>query len=555
MDKTIGSPQGLPKAQSTVTVKTQLNGLQEVVEAALGFEGSNDFTDYYVVAPEIIAVLADLLSCSRPPSYTNSNGNQVGIPDNVMSLLSTVLSLPQMHPKQVEMKRADNLKNSEKNLPINNFKSTDKGPFFVLVQSRSSTDGIGTLRDMRLGRLMIKHNIIGVKDIQRRGRNRIAVYFNDYKNANNLLISPMLEKENLSAFIPTHVVSCQGIVFDVDEDLSEEELIQNYKSKVKIISIRRRNKRTDKKDAENRFIYTASSVVLVTFEGKILPEYIQFYNSARTVQQFIHPVIQCFNCLEYGHTSSLCKSKIKRCFKCASEHAPEDCNASVIRCFQCGSTSHTGTEKGTRAQARVCPEFLRQQKIKESMAFSNLSFYEASKLIPRSHNKIGFKPQEHSRRAKDFPNALKITINPNINIKHKSGYNTVTKGKRLLSSESSADSPPTNANRASNKKLALNLNQKQHANIIRPTKKSSSQGVVSPPIYETDSYRKHQQSSTPNDTPLCLYFKNSASDSDMRSGLNIIKDYDPALYERIVKTPCTPINDITLFDSCSETEH
>ena len=93
----------------------------------------------------------------------------------------------------------------------------------------------------------------------------------------------MLERENLSAFVPTQVISCQRIVFDVDEDLSEEELIQNYKSKVKIISIKRRNKRTDKKDAEHRFIYTASSVVLVTFERKTLSDYIQFYNSARTV--------------------------------------------------------------------------------------------------------------------------------------------------------------------------------------------------------------------------------------------------------------------------------
>lgn len=39
-------------------------------------------------------------------------------------------------------------------------------------------------------------------------------------------------------------------------------------------------------------------------------------------------------------------------------------------------------EGNTRLMDRICPEYLRQKKIKEIMAFHNISFYEAARAVP-----------------------------------------------------------------------------------------------------------------------------------------------------------------------------
>ena len=51
-------------------------------------------------------------------------------------------------------------------------------------------------------------------------------------------------------------------------------------------------------------------------------------------------VIQCYKCLQFGHTVRSCTSNIQLCSKCADTHSHKLCNSRIIKCYNCGE-NHT----------------------------------------------------------------------------------------------------------------------------------------------------------------------------------------------------------------------
>lgn len=99
-------------------------------------------------------------------------------------------------------------------------------------------------------------------------------------------------------------------------------------------------------------------IILVTFKGQELPEKISIFKVVCKVELYVQRVIQCFQCLRFGHISDQCRNKQPRCKKCGGEHLYENCQEIFITCVHCQG-SHMSTDNAS------CPEHAKQRRIKK----------------------------------------------------------------------------------------------------------------------------------------------------------------------------------------------
>lgn len=407
-------PDALPTSAGISVTTIFLKDIDQALEV---LKNSEDDTmhDYFVVPQEVLSHIKHLCD-SNVQVYVSPAGVQKPVPENIKEIYKFLIdnnvqseSLKQLD--QTEVGKAspatftDNTRDTNKRAivkkPDFRYSARDSGPYVVFMQATDPNNGLNKLRDMRLGKLLLHNKVANITNVEKRG-SRIAVYFNNYKDANNAVENDNLKQSGLTAFVPSHTVTCKGLVKNVDEDLTEEEILANISSEKEVLEIRRLNIPTRSGDTTR---YVPSTSIVITFAGKFIPNEITIYFSRRYVDYYMFPVRQCYHCLEYGHTAAICKRKEPRCPNCALDHEMEDCKSNNTSCYQCEG-EHLCTEKGTRIRDRVCPEYIRQKKIKESMAFQALSFFEASKLHPREYNKIGYKQPAFQRRREQFPKTL-----------------------------------------------------------------------------------------------------------------------------------------------------
>lgn len=101
----------------------------------------------------------------------------------------------------------------------NRYSSHCQGPFEIIV---SPTGVINTsLHPLTVGRLLsttLKKDILEIKKL---GFSKISVQFKSREAANHLINNPILNSNNLMAYIPSFRVSRQGIIRNILLDLSE----------------------------------------------------------------------------------------------------------------------------------------------------------------------------------------------------------------------------------------------------------------------------------------------------------------------------------------------
>ncbi|KYQ55984.1 hypothetical protein ALC60_05098 [Trachymyrmex zeteki] len=189
-----------------------------------------------------------------------------------------------------------------------------------------------------------------ITEIKSSGRNKVAVYFNDFVIANQVLSHPLIKESGLSASIPPFRVIRTGVIKNVPLDISEDDIIYHFASPNKIVSVRRLNIRT---------------LTYLHINFPVLP--------------YFPRVLMCFSCLRYGHVSSDCKSK-PRCARCGSHKYPkvEDCPRLHLPpvCCNCGG-EHLPSSSG-------CPAYVRQKQIYAYATIENLSYLEARQRLATS---------------------------------------------------------------------------------------------------------------------------------------------------------------------------
>lgn len=257
--------------------------------------------------------------------------------------------------------------------------SSDAAPYLIHVQRIENSPNDGTiLHPIAFGNFLRKNNFQNIisGSVKRIGRNRCAVAFSKFSDANDFLHSKLLDVNKFKAFIPTFNVTRMGLVRGVPTDWDEEEIKENVSTPIgcgNIIKVRRLNYKVN---VDGTTKWKPSQSIVVTFDGQVLPKRIFMCYNALPVEVYVYPTIQCFRCCKYGHTKLQCRSKFPKCFKCGEDHLGDTCNREEdsASCVSCGGF-HYATNK-------LCPEFLRQKEIKHTMAHSCISYIEASKLFP-----------------------------------------------------------------------------------------------------------------------------------------------------------------------------
>ncbi|XP_077278734.1 uncharacterized protein LOC143906475 [Temnothorax americanus] len=118
---------------------------------------------------------------------------------------------------------------------------------------------------------------------------------------------------------------------------------------------------------------SATDSIMITFKSRNIRNLKIFQRCVNLrVRPFIPQTKQCFNCFKFGHTKMACKSDT-RCIVCGKKsHGNGQC-IKPMRCFNCHGP-HKSTFRG-------CSMYKRNRNINETMAYNNISFHSARRLV------------------------------------------------------------------------------------------------------------------------------------------------------------------------------
>ncbi|KAG5869720.1 hypothetical protein JTB14_019676 [Gonioctena quinquepunctata] len=163
--------------------------------------------------------------------------------------------------------------NAEEKKPINNvdfkYESNEIGPYSIYIESLDKN--IGSISNLRVGKLFHSNKNYNPDIIEKRGRNRLLLTFKKLEEANKLLDDEhFLKSNNFKASIPYNAITSKVIIKDIETTFSEEELKDNIKTigNKKVIHVRRLKKRSTPSGDEGGIQYIDIPVILVTFREK-----------------------------------------------------------------------------------------------------------------------------------------------------------------------------------------------------------------------------------------------------------------------------------------------
>ncbi|XP_023317041.1 uncharacterized protein LOC111694182 [Trichogramma pretiosum] len=258
------------------------------------------------------------------------------------------------------------------------------GPYSVQVRSLIPNAEVS---QFKIGSLVYKL-YPSIQEIYRRGRSRVEIIFLNREQANDLANNKSLRNYNLEAYVPGFRKSRKGIIRGIDVDFSEDEILEGVKglNTINILDVRRLiSKVKNETDKEKKWVPTRS--VVLSFEGQNLPGYIYIWGVRAKVEPYVQNVMQCYNCLKFGHITKTCRGK-SVCFNCGElQHPNLPCQTTTPRCANCKADDSLSPDEINHVSiSSKCPKMIEQKKINIQMAYENLSFVEARALVVPKKN-------------------------------------------------------------------------------------------------------------------------------------------------------------------------
>lgn len=256
---------------------------------------------------------------------------------------------------------------------------SDMGPYFVHLATNSSRNETEEETcDLSVGLKLKRWKVKGIRLVKKISRREIKITFEDRNSANAFIKSNYPKELKLKAYIPKYNVEKTGIIFDINTSYDDEQIMKNLESNAPIVNVYRCLKKKVVNGRKTKDLIPSNTIKIV-FRCQTLPDEVSFGYSKRKVKPFVPNVTQCYKCLRFGHISKVCKQTEKTCNHCGTQHSTDtnDPCQGTMKCFHCHSKEHNSFHK-------ECPEFLRNQLIKETMVFKNMTFHEANEEFPRT---------------------------------------------------------------------------------------------------------------------------------------------------------------------------
>lgn len=167
------------------------------------------------------------------------------------------------------------------------------------------------------------------------------------------------------------VVSCREAM-----DLSEDDLVKELAAQG-VIKARRFTKR----EGNNR-VNTAT--VCLTLNGTVVPKHIWFGPLRIATRLFYPSPMLCFNCCEYGHTSTNCKNEAV-CGKCSLQHPIEESEGG-----RCILDPYCKNCKGNHpATSKDCPKYKKEVAIIKIQVETGVTFADARREYEKRNQTQG----------------------------------------------------------------------------------------------------------------------------------------------------------------------
>lgn len=295
--------------------------------------------------------------------------------------------------------------NGKKSNQLIGFDVNNKGPYGVWIKKITMDDK--ELSAYKVGSILYKSykNII---DIKRKNKYKVEVILKSREEANLLLTDNSLRQYNLEPFLPGFRKQRKGIAKRIPLDLSDEDIMAGCESEIEILEIKRLNMR-NKQSTTDKDKWIPSQSILITFSGQIIPEKIFIFKVKTYIEPYVSKPMQCYNCFKFGHTSKTCRGK-KLCSMCGElSHQEEACSNPTPCCANC-----KGNHKSFDSS---CPIHKDYTRINIVMAYDNISFFEAKKLVlkeniqPPRKSKENFPGLRNHKITKYFSQVVKDSNN------------------------------------------------------------------------------------------------------------------------------------------------
>ncbi|XP_063389221.1 uncharacterized protein LOC134675005 [Cydia fagiglandana] len=213
-----------------------------------------------------------------------------------------------------------------------------------------------------LAKLLKAEGIQGITRIKYVNEYKVLIHCSSDNSAESLIQSKRFNEGGFKCHRTLEKNQSYGVIFDVDLEMTEEEILQDLVSDTAILAVKRLKRRNT---ADGKWV--TSEAVRITFKGASLPTYVYIYDTRTKVSPYNYPVTQCARCWRYGHTVKMCPSSKIVCPKCSEDHP--NCTTTIFQCNNC-SGRHM-------AMAKVCPVYVKERKIRDLMTKFNCSYKRA----------------------------------------------------------------------------------------------------------------------------------------------------------------------------------
>uniref|UniRef100_A0A6V7J978 CCHC-type domain-containing protein n=1 Tax=Bracon brevicornis TaxID=1563983 RepID=A0A6V7J978_9HYME len=317
--------------------------------------------------------------------------------DTHVSRKDTMLNPTQGQPRDMRKRKFQEMPNSthmnstqptartyQDNQTSNRYEAQFKGPFIVYITYRDTDNdpekrarapkNIGNLHPMSLG-MKLKRKGAEVRRIKRIGANLIAVHYDNFEKANELVGKQTTWLEtNWMAYIPNFKVSRVGICRGIKNNLSEQKIREGIDWEGKEFEITKIERMTRTKTIYGVKQRVPSNMVKFTFKGQELPDEILIYWNVIKIEPFIARVKTCNKCQRIGHLRWNCRGQ-PRCNSCGGDHFSKDCTTEYIKCNNCEGNHKTFDES--------CKELQRAKMINMIAAHRNVEIKDAINFIQK----------------------------------------------------------------------------------------------------------------------------------------------------------------------------